>query len=101
MALCAVRACPPRVRRSRAVTCHAHAPPPSRGCVAVVGAGVAGLAAALALRRRGFEARVYEAQRAPDCPHAGVTLTAAALAALRRIDSNVADSVVAAGVVIS
>lgn len=69
--------------------------------MAIVGAGIAGVAAALALRRHGYDAVVYEAKRAADCPHAGITLSSAALAALRRIDAAVADSVIAAGDVIS
>ena len=80
--------------------CNAPAPTP-RGRVAVVGAGIAGVAAALALRRRGYDAVVYEAQRAAEVPHAGITLSAAALAALRRIDAQVADAAIAAGDVIT
>ena len=69
--------------------------------MAVVGAGIAGVAAALALRRHGYDAVVYEARRAAEVPHAGITLSAAALAALRRIDAQVADAVIAAGDVIT
>ena len=89
-----------RVRRALTTRCNAPVPTP-RGRVAVVGAGIAGVAAALALRRQGYDAVVYEAQRAPDVPHAGITLSAAALAALRRIDAQVADAVIAAGDVIT
>ena len=86
----------------RAATCSAaHASAPPRGRIAVVGAGVAGVAAALALRRRGYDAVVYEAQRAANCAHAGITLSSAALAALRRIDATVAEAVIAAGDVIT
>ena len=88
------------MRRALTTRCNAPAPTP-RGRVAVVGAGIAGVAAALALRRQGYDAVVYEAQRAPDVPHAGITLSAAALAALRRIDAQVADAVIAAGDVIT
>jgi 2-polyprenyl-6-methoxyphenol hydroxylase-like FAD-dependent oxidoreductase len=61
----------------------------------VIGAGIGGLTAAIALRRRGIEATVYE--RAPEIAAvgAGLTLWANAIRALRYL--GVADQVIAAG----
>ena len=103
MALCcSARAAPPRAwRLSAVVTCSAAHVEPQRGHVAIVGGGIAGVSAALALRRRGYDAVVYEARRGADCAHAGITLSGASLAALRRIDATVADAVIAAGDVIN
>ena len=54
--------------------------------IAVIGGGIGGLTAALALRRRGFEPRVYEA--APELKEigAGVALHPNAMKALRSLD---------------
>ena len=105
MALCVARPRPARagrLRRTLTTRCvSVQLPPPTRGRVAVVGAGIAGVAAALALRHQGYDAVVYEAGRAAEVPHAGITLSAGALAALRRIDAQVADAVIAAGDVIT
>jgi len=63
--------------------------------VAIVGGGIGGLAAALALERRGFETIVCEQSPALSEIGAGVNLTPNALMALRAL--GVEDAVVAAG----
>ncbi|WKU94777.1 FAD-dependent oxidoreductase [Pseudomonas fulva] len=42
--------------------------------IAIVGAGIAGLSAALALRKQGFNPRVFERRSVPAAGGAGVTL---------------------------
>src|SRR6516162_2701110 len=63
--------------------------------IAIVGGGIGGLAAALALERRGFETIVCEQSPALSEIGAGVNLTPNALMALRAL--GVEDAVVAAG----
>lgn len=104
------RRCRARAPRTHATAAAAHgqqndAPPPaSRGrVVVVVGGGIAGLAATLALRNRGFEATCYEAARSGAALDqlTGIVLRSDAMAALRRIDPAVADAVTAQGDVLS
>lgn len=70
---------------------------PDPGPVLIVGAGIGGLTAALAIRRAGLDVEVYE--RAPDLAEvgAGITVMANAIAALRALDGDLARQVVAAG----
>jgi len=63
-------------------------------CV-VIGGGIGGLCAAIALRARGFEVALYEQAAEIHEVGAGLTLWANAIKALRRLD--VADAVTAAG----
>jgi 2-polyprenyl-6-methoxyphenol hydroxylase-like FAD-dependent oxidoreductase len=104
----AARRCRCRARthvpRANLADSHPDAPPaPTRGRVAVVGGGIAGLAATLALRNRGFEATCYEAARSGEALDqlTGLILRTDAMAALRRIDAAVADAVTAEGDVLT
>ena len=68
-----------------------------RGTALIVGAGIGGLAAALALRRAGWEARVYERAAEPRELGFGLLLAPNALAALQEL--GVVDVVTQAGAV--
>ncbi|MBI5517118.1 MAG: FAD-dependent monooxygenase [Deltaproteobacteria bacterium] len=57
----------------------------SGGRIVVVGAGIGGLSAAIALRRAGFEAEVYERAEALRPVGAGLTIQPNAVLALRRL----------------
>lgn len=64
--------------------------------VAVVGAGIAGLTTALALRAEGFDVDVYEAAAKPREVGAGITLAPNAMRGLRYV--GVEDEIVSAGI---
>ena len=63
--------------------------------VIIIGAGVGGLCAAIALQQHGFEVKVYEKVKKLGEVGAGLTLWSNALHVLRAL--NVADAVIAAG----
>jgi 2-polyprenyl-6-methoxyphenol hydroxylase-like FAD-dependent oxidoreductase len=65
--------------------------------VLIVGAGIGGLTATLAIRRAGLEVEVYE--RAPEIGEvgAGITVQPNAVAALRSLDAGLARAVIEAG----
>ena len=65
------------------------------GTALIVGAGIGGLSAAIALRRAGFQVRVFEQAATPRELGFGVALAPNAIAALREL--GVADVVVARG----
>ena len=64
--------------------------------VAVIGAGIGGLTAAVALRKRGIDAHVYEASSALRAAGAGLVLSPNAMQVLRRL--GLADRVREAGI---
>jgi 2-polyprenyl-6-methoxyphenol hydroxylase-like FAD-dependent oxidoreductase len=66
--------------------------------IAIVGGGIGGLTAGLALRRAGFDATVYERADEPADAGTGLTLWTNAITALDQL--GVADDVVAAGPVL-
>jgi 2-polyprenyl-6-methoxyphenol hydroxylase-like FAD-dependent oxidoreductase len=63
----------------------------------IVGAGIGGLTAALAVRRAGYDVEIHE--RAPEIHEvgAGITVQPNAIAALRGLDAGLESAVVAAG----
>ena len=63
--------------------------------VIIIGAGVGGLCAAIALQQHGFEVKVYEKVKKLGEVGAGLTLWSNALHVLRAL--GVADAVIAAG----
>jgi 2-polyprenyl-6-methoxyphenol hydroxylase-like FAD-dependent oxidoreductase len=67
------------------------------GRALIVGAGIGGLTAALAIRRAGRDVEVYE--RAPEIGEvgAGITVQPNAIAALRALDAGLARAVIEAG----
>lgn len=66
--------------------------------VAVIGAGIGGLTAAIALRQRGMDAQVYESAPALRAAGAGLVLSPNAMHVLRRLE--IAQRVVEAGIVL-
>jgi 2-polyprenyl-6-methoxyphenol hydroxylase-like FAD-dependent oxidoreductase len=72
---------------------------PIRPTVLIVGAGIGGLAAGLALKRAGWNVRVFERSSAPREPGYALSLAPNALTALREL--KVADAVVSRGVLIT
>ena len=66
--------------------------------VAVIGAGIGGLTAAIALRQRGMDVQVYESAPALRAAGAGVVLSPNAMHVLRRLE--IAQRVIDAGVVL-
>lgn len=74
----------------------AHAHPPTGGRVVIVGAGIAGLTAAIALDRAGFEVEVLERATALTQAGTALSLWPNALAALDRL--GLAEAVAAVGV---
>jgi len=65
--------------------------------VSVIGAGIGGLTAAVALQRDGHEVTVYEAAPEIAPVGAGIWLAPNGLASLRWIDPSLAEEVIAAG----
>jgi salicylate hydroxylase len=65
--------------------------------VAIIGAGLGGLTVALALRKQGIEAQVYEKARELRPVGAGLTLFPNGLNSLRAIDAGIVESLKSAG----
>ena len=65
---------------------------PERTRILVAGAGVGGLAAAIALRARGFDVEILEADPAPRVTGSGLAIHAGALSILRALAVDAGDS---------